>query len=98
MQKNHILAYLKSHKAYFLQKYPLETLALFGSFARDEETPTSDVDILYALRLGASMDFDTYLAFERELQTLLGRNIDLVNEKKLNPLVKLHAQKELIYV
>lgn len=98
MDKSQILAHLKSHKAYFLQKYPLETLALFGSFARNEETLTSDIDILYAIRSGASMDFDTYLAFETELQGLLGRNVDLVNEKKLNPLVKLHALKEFIYV
>ena len=98
MEQKNVLALLKSHRAYFLQKYPLETLALFGSFARGEATQSSDVDILYMLRSGASMDFDMYLEFEAELKKLLGKEIDLVNAKKLNPLVKLHTQSEMVYV
>ena len=45
MEKETILAYLKNHKDEFAQKYHISNLALFGSFARDENHHNSDIDI-----------------------------------------------------
>jgi hypothetical protein len=44
--KKQILEYLKAHKDEFAQKYQIDRLALFGSFAKDTERPDSDIDIL----------------------------------------------------
>ena len=39
-----------------------------------------------------------YLKLENELRKIFNAKIDLINYKKLNPLIKLHSQKEFIYV
>ena len=45
--KNDILQYLKSKKEIFKKEYGIITLGLYGSYARDEATDDSDVDIFY---------------------------------------------------
>ena len=98
MTKQQIITYLKAHKKNFLQKYNITTLTLFGSYAREENTKNSDIDILYSLKEGAKLTLDTYIEFENELKKAFNTKIDLINEKKLNPLVKIEAQKDFIYV
>ena len=63
------------------RKHKAEKLWVFGSVARKEETPTSDVDFLVKYSQGASM-FDD-IRFERELTTLLNRPVDMVSSAVL---------------
>lgn len=98
MTKNEILQYLHMHKAEFSQRYNVEKMALFGSFARNEAQAKSDIDIVYSLKKGAKMSYDKYIELEESLRKSFNANVDLVNEKKLNPLVKIHALKDFIYV
>jgi predicted nucleotidyltransferase len=58
-------------------------LRLFGSIARGEGRPDSDVDLL--IDLAEDREFDDYLAIVDELVALLGRRVDLVVERSLNP-------------
>ncbi len=58
----------------------------------------SDIDIAYILKDGYKLSFDKYLKLEEKLTTSLKAKIDLMNFKKLNPLIKLDAQKDFIYV
>lgn len=51
---------------------------LFGSVARGEERPDSDVDLLVTFEPGSSL-FDL-LRLTRELEALLGRPVDVVSE------------------
>ena len=48
--KDEILNYLKEHKDEFEKKFGLSKIGLFGSFARDEATNNSDMDILIELK------------------------------------------------
>lgn len=98
MSREQILAFLIEHKEAFLQKYHIEKIGLFGSYARYENRMDSDIDIVYRLSDGYAMSFDNYLAFENELKNAFSTNIDIINEKKLNPLVKMKSAKDLIYV
>lgn len=53
-------------------------MRVFGSIARGEDRPDSDVDLLVQLRSGTSlMDLVT---MTRELEALLGRAVDVVSE------------------
>ncbi|MEA2013479.1 MAG: nucleotidyltransferase domain-containing protein, partial [Verrucomicrobiota bacterium] len=45
--KNIILEYLKKKKDVFKKEYGITELGLYGSYARDEATENSDVDIFY---------------------------------------------------
>lgn len=61
-------------------------LALFGSVARNEATPDSDVDILVHFEPG-SKSFDRFLALSELLETSLGRHVDLVTAESLSPFI-----------
>lgn len=98
MNKEMILAYLQTHKDEFRRKYGIEKIALFGSFARDDAREDSDVDIVYCLKDGVKMSFDSYLDLEEQLKKAFQTKIDLINEKKLNPLIKIGASEEFVYV
>lgn len=71
---------------------------VFGSFAKETNTPNSDLDVAYILNDGDKLSFDSFLKLEEELSRKLNLKIDLMNFKKLNPLIKLDASKDFIYV
>lgn len=50
---------------------------LFGSVLRDDFGPSSDVDVLIEFRPGAQVSLIDMARFERELSTIVGRNVDL---------------------
>ena len=66
-KRNEIHAIAKGHKA--------EKLWVFGSCARKEERPDSDVDFLVKFEGGIGLV--EYVRFERELSHLLGRKVEL---------------------
>ncbi|MCI0492889.1 MAG: nucleotidyltransferase family protein [Planctomycetes bacterium] len=59
-------------------------LALFGSVARGEARPDSDVDLLVQFSPGAKT-FDRFLALSELLEALLGRRVELVTTESLSP-------------
>jgi len=98
MTKTQILTFLKANKENFATKYHISKLILFGSYARDEYHPNSDIDLIYSLQEGAKLSFDQYITLEEELKKAFETKVDLVNEKRLNPLVKIQDQKDFINV
>ena len=67
---------------------------VFGSCARKEETPESDVDVLVELNLGASL-FDL-MDLQDSLETLLQCKVDVVSKRGLNPYIKKQVLQEAI--
>ena len=59
-------------------------LALFGSVARDEARPDSDVDVLVQFSPGAKT-YDRFLALSELLEECLGRRVELVTVEALSP-------------
>ena len=65
---------------------------VFGSVARGENRPDSDIDFLINLEVGRSlMDLARLL---RELNTLLGCPVDVITEAGLRPRIKPQVLKE----
>ena len=60
-----------------------ERVRLFGSIARGEERPTSDIDLLVDFSEGSSL-FDL-IRMSRELEALLGRSVDVISVGGLKP-------------
>jgi predicted nucleotidyltransferase len=79
-----------------LNQLGVKSLAVFGSTARQEETSTSDVDILVTFDL--PLTFDQYIETKFFLEDLLGCKVDLVTQDGLKPLVRAEVEKEAIYV
>ena len=72
-----------------LRQRKVVTLSLFGSVARDEAGPDSDVDVLVGTQRPFSL-FD-FVGVNRHLEAALGRPVDVVHEDKLEPLAPMDA-------
>jgi predicted nucleotidyltransferase len=74
----------------FCCRYQVRELALFGSMLRQDHRPDSDVDLLVSFQPAARVTFLTLARMQRELEALLGRNVDLVPKDGLKPLIRDH--------
>ena len=74
-------------------KYGINYLGLFGSVARGEETPESDVDLLVKFDKKRKIGLFGLAEIQSEFEKRLGRKVDLVT--KLNKYVKPYADKDL---
>ena len=84
----------------YFKTQPVLKAWLFGSFARGEETPQSDVDILFVPdRSEKPFTLFTMGGMYMDLKELLGREVDLVEEGSLRPYAAETANrdKKLIY-
>jgi predicted nucleotidyltransferase len=59
---------------------------IFGSWARDEARPDSDVDLL--VRLDAGRSLLDIIAIKQDLEDLLGRPVDVVTEAGISPYLR----------
>jgi hypothetical protein len=66
-----------------LERFGVSSLALFGSAARGEDRPDSDVDVLVEFGRPAGL-FD-FVRVRRRLERALGRRVDLVTPEALRP-------------
>lgn len=71
-------------------------LGLFGSYARDEQTPGSDVDLLvdYSFETPVKSLFD-HLEVQYQLENLFEKKVDLVTKKALHPYIRDYVLKDL---
>lgn len=83
----------------YFKTQPVLKAWLFGSYARGEETPESDVDILVEFDHSSPIGLFAYARMWRELQEHLGLAVDLVEEGTLKPFAADSANhdKKLIY-
>ncbi len=84
----------------YFKSQPVLKAWVFGSFARGEDTPQSDIDILFVPdRLGKPFTLFTIGNMYVELKELLGREVDLIEEGSLRPYAQVSADndKKLIY-
>lgn len=84
-QKSIILAKLKPYKP--------RKVAIFGSYARGENTLQSDLDIL--VDLSERLNLLEFIKIEQELSDLLGVKVDLVTDQYLNPSVRPYVEQDM---
>lgn len=93
MTYEHLRARIDAVRGDIESRYPIRLLGIFGSAAREETGPASDVDILVEPRPGLSL-FKLASA-HHELEQALGRPVDLVFESSLKPPVRSRVMAEL---
>jgi predicted nucleotidyltransferase len=89
--KNTLLA----HKQRLSSKYGLSNLAIFGSYARNQQTEESDLDILVEFNRPIGLEF---IDLADELEHILKLKVDLVSKKGLKERHLKSIEKELEYV
>lgn len=83
----------------YFKTQPIVRAWLFGSFARGEETPQSDVDLLVQYDDNARVSLLKHAAMICELEKILDRSVDIVEDGTLRPRVREHVNQDrkLIY-
>lgn len=64
----------------FCEKWKVAELALFGSAARGEMRPESDIDLMVKFLPGEEWSLWDFAEMQEQLKDLLGRDVDLVEE------------------
>jgi len=93
--RENILDRLRNIKPALQREFPLRRMALFGSWARNEQTATSDVDILVEVDPSIGLRF---VALAERLESVLGQHVDLVSSRAVKPSLLRQIQAELIDV
>ena len=78
-------------------RFGIDTLQLFGSVSRGEDTPLSDIDLLYTFQPGA-LSLEHVAGLEDYLEDLFERKVDLVSRKWINPYFRDTVLREAISV
>lgn len=80
-----------------LKDYGITKLGIFGSFARDSQTKSSDVDLLVEFEKNKK-SYKNLINSADFMENILGRNIDIVTQQSLSPHIGPHIMKEVKYV
>jgi predicted nucleotidyltransferase len=87
---------LRKHKKELKEKYKVKSIAIFGSYARGEQTEKSDIDIMVEFYepIGLKIvDLKDYL------ESILNVKVDLITKNSIqNPYIKKSIEEDLIYV
>jgi len=93
--RDDILRSLSAGKTDLMSLFKVHSLALFGSYARGDQRPESDVDILVDVDPSIGLDFVT---LAERIEKQLGLHVDLVSERAVKPSYRKQIEQELIYV
>ena len=85
--------------AEYFKTQPILKAWLFGSFARGEETPDSDIDLLVVYDDEVGVSLLKHAAMIVDLETILNRPVDIVEDGTLLPYAveSANRDKKLIY-
>ena len=91
-----VVRILKKFKEENADKYGIQKIGVFGSYAREEQTIDSDVDVCVLLETPSYM---TRAAIKEDLEILFDREVDVVSlSAKMAPSFKESIENEAIYV
>ena len=94
MTKNEILDYLKNKYDYMHQNFEIEQIGIFGSYAKERESDSSDIDIFVRMKPKLS----NMISLKEYLEQNLQKKVDLIRLRdKMNPFLKKRIDKEGIY-
>jgi predicted nucleotidyltransferase len=96
LTREDILTILRENKEHFAEKYGVTKLGLFGSFARNEATEESDVDVCIEMT-----EPTLYRLFDLKYDIMekTSRSVDIVHVRRgMNGYLRKRIRKEAIYV
>jgi predicted nucleotidyltransferase len=95
--KEFILSTLKSKKSE-ISKYGIRAIGLFGSYARDEQSESSDIDILVDFEPDKE-NFDNYMAVYDMIEKMFkNQRVEIVTKNGLSPYIGPKILNEVKYV
>lgn len=90
MTKEDIKRILKEHRD-ILAKYQVKSIALFGSYVRNEQKEDSDIDFLVEFKEDT---YDNFINLIFSMEDLFHKEVTVVSEEGLSPYIKPYVLKE----
>jgi len=86
---------LKQYKQDLEHRYPIKSMAIFGSYARNEQSSNSDLDLLVEIngKIGSK-----FIDLADEIEELVGIKVDVVSKNGIKPKYLEAIKNDLIYV
>ncbi len=96
LNRDEVLKTLKNRKTEFVKKFGITSIGVFGSLARGENRPDSDVDIVVTM---SKPDLFYMVHIKEELETAYQTKVDIVHyREKMNSFLKRRIDREAVYV
>lgn len=95
--RSELLSVLKSCKVGLAERFGVIDLAVFGSYAKDQQKKRSDVDLLVELEK-SHKTFDNYMELKFFLSRVVGGKVDLVLKDSIRDELKTRIIREAIHV
>jgi hypothetical protein len=90
---------LQQNKAFLKERFGVESLVLFGSYARNMQQEESDVDLLYSVVAGKTMPLMRLQNLEQFIGKLVhSKKVELVSKNHVEPIIESSIKKEGIVV
>jgi hypothetical protein len=94
--KETILELIRLHRL-TIRNFGVRKLGLFGSFVRNSQNSSSDIDLLIEFEKGEK-NFDNFIQLNYYLEELLKRRVEIVTTESLSPYIGPYVLKEVVYV
>jgi uncharacterized protein len=96
MNRQEIISRLRENER-ALRERGVAHAALFGSRARGEDRPGSDIDIMVEIEPEANIDLFEYVGIKHYLEDLFSARVDIANRTCLKPAVRPLAERDAIH-
>jgi predicted nucleotidyltransferase len=95
VNRDEALARLQAHNTE-IKRFGVRSLDLFGSVARNEAGPESDLDLI--VEFEGSATYDRYIGLKMLLEDLLGCRVDLVTARAMKPRMRSYVERDAVHV
>jgi predicted nucleotidyltransferase len=96
MKKDTLLDILQANRVQ-IKSFGISLFGIFGSFARNEQTDSSDVDVIIEFEKGKK-SYKKFIGLVYYLEDLLKRKVDMLTFQSISPILKEQIEKEVTYV
>ena len=94
--RQEVMARLKSLKGELATRYDVREIGIFGSVARGENDPGSDIDLL--VEFGSHADLLTFIGLWQYLEDSFGMKIDLVSKGGLRHEMRDAVMRDVVFI
>jgi len=99
ISKTSILNHITRIKPFLTSTFGVNRIGLFGSYATNNATHASDIDLLVEFKSEIHLSYKQWLELESYLQEQLAfTKIELIDSRYLNPIIRLSSKDSTIYV
>ena len=97
LHRSDVLTMLRREYPVIKERYGINRIGLFGSYARDQAGPMSDIDLLVSFESGKER-FRPYMQCIFYLEEQFGKKIELISDHALDIRIRSDIEKEIIWI